>query len=1014
MNDSEENCPQCGQPLPNDAPEGLCPSCSLQMALAAGGLDFDGMDSENPSSERTTELQQPFGAGDVLLERDSRIVTKWGRWIALFFLGGITIAFGLHQIIVATQNRPSIIFNAERLPVFESGQLGLSPDHQLTAINGEATPTMGVVNDVFSEVEDEFMELEFSAQEDDISNIFWLHVEPPLGVEIDHERNVVLRDSGEELAAFIEPHEKIIAINGVLITDIQPNVDGDFDVPLADADITQFLRLTVSSELDNNTREIIAHEYAKSRMWILYLAGIALLGIGLWTYWLRPNRKSAFGFFIYCSTIGIYNFARSVPIWHRNDVENFIYVFFQCFVVSSFCIFILTFTLLRTLLKKNNTWIIISLFLGPILATASYMTYPKLGAYGLLGYPLFQAWGLILLVLFLLSSLIDIGMRIFRITLNPTDRQRAHVLRIAMVAGFGPSIFYTFTIAFLVPGNLADYVFIVNATLLLFPIIIAYAIVRQNFLRLNELVMEGLIYGVLVFGVTAIYAAGVFALVPLISLLIPNSDPQIQMFVLAGSFVIALPLQNMTRKTIERRWRTSTLDFDSFLADSDKTWNSAQDYCDAAAAQLTEMLKTSHVAIFSHSVPRSQWTLAALVPDSDKETTLDVCQGLLASIEGDEHIIFRDDIYEDVRLRHSRKTLLRAFRILNAAMIVPLRVQEDLVGAIVVGYKADESNYSNQDIQTLRKITNQIAQMLKAWQAQGDLSHSKRIADSWPDIPEKIGSYEIKGHLGEGGMGYVFLGVRQGEHVAIKVAKRMVQDNATFMERFHREASAIQRIQHPNVVRTIEIGWEGSEPYIAFEYCSGGSLAVWISQREAVSVPDALAAVAEIARGLQAAQKNGVIHRDIKPNNIFRSGNGEIKIGDFGLARILDRSTLTIDGQLFGTPSYMAPEVLRGESASIQSDQYSVGVTLYEVLTKKLPFGGESVHSSVYQRLNFDPPDPRTIRGDLEKPVAELCMRLLAPEPENRFETYEEMLHEIESASGVMQGLKSAERDDHD
>lgn len=244
-------------------------------------------------------------------------------------------------------------------------------------------------------------------------------------------------------------------------------------------------------------------------------------------------------------------------------------------------------------------------------------------------------------------------------------------------------------------------------------------------------------------------------------------------------------------------------------------------------------------------------------------------------------------------------------------------------------------------------------------------------------------------------MSYVYHATKDGQDYAIKVANRAVQDSEILMERFHREASVLQRLNHPNIVTVAEVGWHGSEPFIAMEYFERGSLQNLIKNKGRMDEGDVLDIALQVAKGLAAAEQLGVIHRDIKPGNLFLANDGQVKIGDFGLAQLADRTSITLTGQIFGTPSYLSPEQMLGKKTTAQSDQYSLGITLFILLTNKRPFEGEDVESVLYARLNGPVPDPAELVEEISDETHTLVQTLLSVEPEKRFASYSILIDSI-------------------
>ena len=209
-------------------------------------------------------------------------------------------------------------------------------------------------------------------------------------------------------------------------------------------------------------------------------------------------------------------------------------------------------------------------------------------------------------------------------------------------------------------------------------------------------------------------------------------------------------------------------------------------------------------------------------------------------------------------------------------------------------------------------------------------------------IGKTVTHYKIVEKLGQGGMGEVYLAedVKLKRKVALKFLPPGMDIQDEDMIRFVQEARAAAAINHPNVCTIHEIGDEGETPFIAMEYVQGQTLRKMTAEKP-LPVEQAVAIAIQIAEALQAAHEQGIIHRDIKSDNIMLSDNSRVKVMDFGLAKLKGSLKLTKTGSTAGTVSYMAPEYLQGHTADVRSDIFSFGVVLYEMLTSDLPFNGE-------------------------------------------------------------------------
>ncbi|MBI4913696.1 MAG: TonB family protein [Acidobacteria bacterium] len=251
-----------------------------------------------------------------------------------------------------------------------------------------------------------------------------------------------------------------------------------------------------------------------------------------------------------------------------------------------------------------------------------------------------------------------------------------------------------------------------------------------------------------------------------------------------------------------------------------------------------------------------------------------------------------------------------------------------------------------------------------------------------PPDPKAIGRYQVQSMLGRGGMGTVYLAFDPllKRQVVIKVVHEGGAGFAHALERFQREAEVSAKLNHPNIITVHDVGQdEHAGPFIAMEYVEGSSLAALI-QSQALSLEAALRILVQGARGLMAAEALGIVHRDIKPENILVGRDGRVKITDFGIART-GESRLTTVGGVFGTPSYIAPELLVDAEASSATDCYALAVTAFELLTGSLPFKGDSVASTLLRIVNEPPAVPEHVAP---APRA-VFLKALAKNPKDRY-----------------------------
>jgi serine/threonine protein kinase len=281
---------------------------------------------------------------------------------------------------------------------------------------------------------------------------------------------------------------------------------------------------------------------------------------------------------------------------------------------------------------------------------------------------------------------------------------------------------------------------------------------------------------------------------------------------------------------------------------------------------------------------------------------------------------------------------------------------------------------------------------------------------------ERIGRFEIKKEIGRGGMGAVYRAwdPELQRDVAIKAMEfppaAAGEDTESQRERFLREARTAARLAHPNIVAVHDVLREGDTAYIVMELIKGSSLEAKLQEKGPADIEFAGRAVREAAEALDYAHRNGVVHRDIKPANILLDETGRVKLADFGIARLIDAATaslnLTAPGATIGTLGYMAPEQIRGDPVDGRADQFSLAVVAYQMLTGKKPFEADTWIAVSHKIMNV-PPEPPTKFNPLVKQQAdEAIAKALAKMPEDRFQTCVEFARALQGESGAAAGRR--------
>ena len=260
------------------------------------------------------------------------------------------------------------------------------------------------------------------------------------------------------------------------------------------------------------------------------------------------------------------------------------------------------------------------------------------------------------------------------------------------------------------------------------------------------------------------------------------------------------------------------------------------------------------------------------------------------------------------------------------------------------------------------------------------------------------GRYEIHELLGVGGMAYVYKAYDNIEKrwVAIKILKEELAGNSDFLRRFRNESKAIAVLSHPNIVKVYDVSFGDRIQYIVMEYIDGITLKQYIEQQGEIKWREALYFTVQILRALQHAHENGIIHRDIKPQNIMLLEDGTIKVTDFGIARFSQAETQTMTDKAIGSVHYIAPEQARGGYINDKADIYSVGVMLYEMLTGQLPFVADNAVSVAIMQMQAEPTPPSRINPSIPKGLEEITMHAMEKNPAQRFPSAADMLEDVE------------------
>ncbi|WP_415710394.1 Stk1 family PASTA domain-containing Ser/Thr kinase, partial [Catellicoccus marimammalium] len=266
------------------------------------------------------------------------------------------------------------------------------------------------------------------------------------------------------------------------------------------------------------------------------------------------------------------------------------------------------------------------------------------------------------------------------------------------------------------------------------------------------------------------------------------------------------------------------------------------------------------------------------------------------------------------------------------------------------------------------------------------------------EVGQKInGRYEIIRGIGSGGMAKVYLAydLILNREVAVKILRFDFQNDPKALQRFQREALAASEIVHPNVVEIYDIGEDHGLQYIVMEYVKGTDLKTYIYENAPISFDKAVDIMQQILSAVAVAHQHRIIHRDLKPQNILINGAGECKITDFGIAVALSETSITQTSTLLGSVHYLSPEQARGANAIPQSDIYALGIILYELLTGKVPFDGESAVSIALKHFQEEIPSVRKVNPNIPQALENVIFKATAKDPNERYRSVNEMSEDL-------------------
>ena len=289
----------------------------------------------------------------------------------------------------------------------------------------------------------------------------------------------------------------------------------------------------------------------------------------------------------------------------------------------------------------------------------------------------------------------------------------------------------------------------------------------------------------------------------------------------------------------------------------------------------------------------------------------------------------------------------------------------------------------------------------KGWSATAEHPDAERGTDSKGNLKPGFvlaGRYEIRERLGTGGMGSVYRAKDRelDRSVAIKVIRPELAEQSDILRRFKQELILARQVTHKNVIRIFDLGEDAGLKFITMEYIEGQSLKSMMDERGKLSYDESAGIIQQVCLALEAAHAEGVVHRDLKPQNIMVDKQGKILVMDFGIARGTGVAGMTMTGALVGTPDYMSPEQVRGDHVDARSDLFSLGIIYYELLTGKKPYSGGSAESAMFRRTIERAKPPQEMDPQVPRYLSEVVAKCLETDVRDRYQTAKEIWHDLE------------------
>lgn len=631
------------------------------------------------------------------------------------------------------------------------------------------------------------------------------------------------------------------------------------------------------------------------------------------------------------------------------------------------------------------------------LAASGILLYPEEARRGLLGEPLFIGW-----VVYLTGSIpailpIDYILAFRGIKLSSEERIRSKVMRFASLLGFFPIGLYVLMRTFM-GENVAELRILAECSVLFFPAVIGFSLINLNMLQINRLILRtSIALGMSTFLVVVFYALVIF-IWPILDARLPPSAIWLKAACVAALVIFGIFLHRISMKLLAIRFSSDLPDETSFfdqIHDESARLKNAYDLDALISKRTCHILKIKHLGLVLYQPILSN--ADAMATNSEDTDLLDHEEGnyLLDLLERNRSPLFRVSLSEQLDSLPINARAHQALLKIRAEVAIPLFDESEVVGALVAGEKTDSGLFSPEEFEFLERLAKRLESTVTRVIRDSVVASGIRIIDMFPAAPEKIGSYTVERSLAQGGMSFVYVATEGRNRYAIKVANHKVQSDPIMLERFHREAKVLSRLHHKNIVPIVDFGWVNKEPYIVVEYYPHGSLKVLLRKRGVLSEEEVLDCIRQASSGLSKALSEGIVHRDVKPHNLYMTENGTLKVADFGISRIADEETITDSQEILGTMPYISPEQFAGERGDWLSDQYALGVTAFELLCGSRPYEGSTMEAQMLHKVSGSVPSIQTLRPEISLKTSLIVARMLAKNPKDRFSSYDELVKNL-------------------